>query len=91
MNRIARQLKVTGAVQGVFFRKYTAEKATALQLDGFVRNQPDGSVFIEVEGGDAPVKELISWCNEGSPDAAVDKVIVTEIEPSGHSGFHIRY
>ncbi len=36
--------EVFGKVQGVYFRKYTAEKAASLGLLGFVRNTEQGTV-----------------------------------------------
>jgi acylphosphatase len=91
MTRISRKVIVNGLVQGVFFRKYTTEKATALQLDGLVRNEPDGSVYIEVEGEEDSVREFLSWCHKGSPSSHVEKVMISEMTPSGQKGFHIRY
>jgi hypothetical protein len=38
------QFKVTGKVQGVCFRSFTAEKAEGLNLTGHVKNESDGSV-----------------------------------------------
>ena len=48
---------VRGRVQGVFFRASAAEKAAELRLAGFVRNEPDGSVYMEAEG-DETTEEL---------------------------------
>ena len=47
---------VKGKVQGVWFRKYTQDIAYNLNLNGFVRNCHDGSVFIEIEGKDDKIK-----------------------------------
>ena len=43
-------LRIYGTVQGVFFRQSTQEKAQELNLTGFVRNERDGSVYVEAEG-----------------------------------------
>ena len=43
------KILVKGRVQGVWFRKYTKDKADSLNLSGFARNELDGSVYIEVE------------------------------------------
>ena len=43
------QFRITGKVQGVFYRQTAMEKATELGLKGFARNEPDGSVYIEAE------------------------------------------
>jgi acylphosphatase len=39
-----------GRVQGVGFRWYVAQEAQALELGGWVRNEPDGTVSGEAEG-----------------------------------------
>ena len=71
-------INVFGKVQGVFFRVYTQKKAEELGLTGFVQNEPDGSVYIEAEGEETLLKDFTSWCNVGSPNAEVSKVIITE-------------
>ncbi|MBX2967455.1 MAG: acylphosphatase [Cyclobacteriaceae bacterium] len=76
MKRIA--IHVNGKVQGVFYRASTVAKAQQLGVKGFVRNEPDGSVFIEAEGDEYTLNELIAWCNIGPPNARVDEVAVEE-------------
>jgi acylphosphatase len=71
-------IKVSGKVQGVFFRVYTQKKAEELGLTGFVQNEPDGSVYIEAEGEEILLNELTKWCYSGSPDSEVSSVIITE-------------
>lgn len=66
---------VKGKVQGVWFRKYTLEKALELQLLGFVKNQPDGNVYIDVQGAEIAVNSFISWLKtEGSPLSKVNAI-----------------
>lgn len=84
-------IKVAGKVQGVFFRKYTKEKAKSLMLTGFVRNESDGSVYIEVTGEQAMVEEFTEWCRHGPPSAKVDNVVVKEIVEQHHTSFQIKY
>jgi len=84
-------LRVHGRVQGVFFRDAVLKKAAELNLGGFVRNEPDGSVYIEAEGEDGLVEQLIDWCREGGPPMAeVDSVAAEEdAELRGFRGFNI--
>ncbi len=72
------KITVEGDVQGVFFRKYTREKALSLGVKGWVRNRSDGSVEIYAEGLSDPVDEFIAYCYVGSPAAVVRSV---EVEP----------
>ena len=71
--------KVYGKVQGVWFRKYTKDKAEELGIRGFVRNEPDGTVYVEAEGDPQALAAFTAWLHEGSPLARVDSV---ETEPS---------
>ena len=43
-------LKISGRVQNVGFRYHTRKKAQEMGISGFVKNQVDGSVYIEAEG-----------------------------------------
>ena len=65
-------LKVSGLVQGVFFRANTRDEALKLGLTGFVRNLPDGSVEIVAEGDREILDELLRWCQKGPRISRVD-------------------
>jgi acylphosphatase len=67
-----RSLTIRGTVQGVSFRRSTKEEADRLGLKGFVRNQPDGSVYIEAEGSPAKLDALFAWCGHGPARAQVE-------------------
>ena len=71
-------IKISGLVQGVFFRASTKDKALSLRLFGFVRNEPDGSVYVEAEGEEEDLKAFIKWCHHGPARAQVDKCDVRE-------------
>jgi acylphosphatase len=76
------RLKIVGRVQGVFYRQATKERATALGLTGWVKNDSDGGVSVECLGTRERVDELIRWCRNGPPSAHVHGVQV-ESEESG--------
>jgi acylphosphatase len=76
-------------VQGVFFRASTKEKAESLGLGGNVRNQRDGSVYIEAEGDEALVDDLIDWCHKGPSAANVERVEVSPIPLRHYTSFNI--
>jgi acylphosphatase len=67
-------IRVHGRVQGVFFRRSAREQAMRLGLAGFARNEPDGTVRIEVEGDPAALDRFLAWCHVGPPAARVDRV-----------------
>jgi acylphosphatase len=82
-------IKITGEVQGVFFRASAKKKADALNISGFVRNEPDGSVYVETEGEEENIRQFIQWCQHGPPHARVDECKVTEGAVTGFSRFLI--
>lgn len=67
-------IKVSGLVQGVFFRYTTRKVARKLNLSGYVKNMPDGSVFIEAEGPEDKLNELLKFSKVGPKSARVDRV-----------------
>ena len=86
---ICRSITVSGKVQGVFFRHHTKTEADKLQINGFVRNEPDGTVFILAEGKSSQIKIFIEWCHRGSPNAVFESVKVNEVSRQGFSEFLI--
>jgi len=67
-------IKVYGLVQGVFFRYTTRKVAQRLALTGYVKNMPDGSVYIEAEGSKDKLYELLEFSKQGPKYARVDRV-----------------
>ncbi len=67
-------IKVSGIVQGVFFRYTTRKVARKLNLSGYVKNMPNGSVFIEAEGPEDKLKELLKFAKVGPKNARVDQI-----------------
>ena len=67
-------IKVHGRVQGVFYRAEAQERAALLGLTGFSRNEPDGTVTLEVEGSEPILEKFLDWCKKGSRRAQVEKV-----------------
>ena len=63
--RVRVRVRVTGLVQGVFYRQSTALEAARLGLSGAVRNLSDGSVELEAEGERSAVEALVAWCRRG--------------------------
>ncbi|MEM9858002.1 MAG: acylphosphatase [Bacteroidota bacterium] len=84
-------ISVFGKVQGVFYRASTKTKAVELGIKGFVKNQSDGSVYIEAEGEMEQLQLLLDWCNQGPTNAVVDKVKVEEAKMSDFQKFEITY
>ena len=83
------EARITGRVQGVFFRAYAVREATRLGLGGWVRNDPDGSVTAHVEGDDHAVAEMLEWLWEGSPSARISAVEVHDVAATGAVSFEV--
>lgn len=69
-----RLFRVTGHVQGVFFRASTQTAARDLGLSGYAKNLDDGSVEVLACGSVAALDALGDWLREGPPMARVDSV-----------------
>jgi len=80
---------ISGRVQGVFFRIFTQKKAKSLGLSGWVKNLPDGRVEAVFEGEPEMIKQMLNWCDQGSPASQVDKIERLEEEPEGLERFEI--
>lgn len=85
----AKRLRVTGRVQGVFFRAHTKEMADALGITGWVRNEPDGSVLIHAEGKAAALARLLTWCHDGPSGTQVTSVEIEHATEEGYETFCI--
>lgn len=81
--------RITGTVQGVNYRATAAREARQRGLTGWVRNEPDGVVLIDVEGAPAAVEAFLAWCAEGPTKARVDSVETTLADPAGYEEFTI--
>ena len=74
-------IEVSGKVQGVFFRDFTKREAERLRITGWVRNEPDGSVRVVAQGGEAFLKKFIARLRQGPPRAQVDFLSVRWEQP----------
>lgn len=68
------KLTISGKVQGVGFRYFTKLKANELGINGYVVNNPDGTVTLEVEANQEKLDQMLQWCLQGPPSAEVEKV-----------------
>jgi len=75
----ALRIIINGRVQGVGFRYATVDEASRLGLTGWVRNTRDGRVEIVVQGPQATVQRLLSWCHRGPLGARVMTVEQSEL------------
>ena len=87
----ARRFLVRGRVQGVGFRWFVEREAHMLQVAGWVRNNPDGTVEVLAQGTRDQLAGLRSRLQEGPRAARVDAVETTDAEAvPGLISFQIR-
>ncbi len=86
VRRIVR-VRVSGRVQGVWFRAWTEQEARARGLDGWVRNRRDGVVEAVFAGPPEAVEDMVRVCHDGPPYARVAGVERRDIEDEPPPGF----
>lgn len=84
------RIKVSGRVQGVFYRQSTLQKAKELLLCGEVWNNTDDTVGILATGEEESLLQLTDWCSKGPSRAQVHSVEVTDQPLQEFPGFSIR-
>lgn len=87
--RRARRYRVTGRVQGVGFRAFVLRLAAACGVDGWVRNERDGSVSALVAGEPEALERFRAGLASGPPAARVAAVEEWPAEPPAGPGFHV--
>ncbi len=83
-------VRVNGSVQGVGFRWYALRCAQHNGVAGWVRNMPDGSVEMEVEGDPAAVNAFIEDVRIGPATADVSEVNFHRIPVKGETSFEVK-
>lgn len=85
-----RRFRVTGRVQGVFFRDSTRSVARELGLTGYARNMPDGSVEVLACGRPRSLDRLAEWLGSGPPMASVEGVAAVDADVAAPEDFSVR-
>lgn len=92
MSTTAIDATITGRVQAVGFRAWARQQAQHLDLAGWIRNEPDGSVQLHVQGPEDAVAEIVAALEDGPRTARVDDVTTTsaDIDPD-RAGFTVEF
>jgi acylphosphatase len=91
MTIVSAKVRISGRVQGVWFRQSTKEKAAEMGVTGWCRNCPDGSVEAVFQGKREAVQNIIDWCHDGPKMAQVDHVNVEWPDSGGEfNSFEVR-
>lgn len=81
--------KITGTVQGVFYRKFVKDEADKLDLKGHVRNLDTGEVEVVAEGKDDNVDKLIQISKKGPAHSQIKKIEIMDLNFQGFDEFKI--
>jgi len=87
---VRRRVVVHGHVQGVFFRDTARRLAVGSGVNGWIRNNRDGTVEAVFEGEANAVERLVAFVRQGPRGAAVEHVDVHEEPVEGLTGFAVR-
>lgn len=88
---IRSKVRFTGHVQGVGFRATTRHVASGFQVTGWVRNEPDGSVLLEVQGGEDQVRAFLQELRSRMASFIRSEVADPAPLDAGDAGFQIRH
>jgi len=90
-DKILYRVHVQGRVQGVGFRWSAVREARRRRITGFVKNQYDGSVYIEAEGPQDQLLDYLEWCRKGPGSAHVTSVTANPGEIKNYPDFTVEY
>ena len=86
------EIVVTGRVQGVWYRKFTQEKAYELGIKGWVKNTPDGNVIVMAQAEKKDLETFIDYLKIGPPMARVNKIYTSEMNVTTYfDNFSVKY
>ena len=78
-----------GRVQGVGFRATVLFHADGLDVNGFVRNEPDGSVLVDIDGPKPHLQDLLDRIDSRPAGSIDDREIIWSDSLGRNSGFSI--
>jgi acylphosphatase len=83
---------IHGRVQGVSFRFNALSEARRLEIKGWVKNLPDGTVETVASGPQTALEAYLNWLRQGPPGARVTQVDMHWREPAQeYDSFEILY
>ena len=92
MKKISAEIKVKGMVQGVGFRYFAVLEARKIGVCGYVKNEPDGSVFAYAEGSEDEINDFIAFLKSSPSSSVVESADAKIGEWSGqYNDFKIEF
>jgi len=88
-DKLLYKIHISGRVQGVGFRWSAANEAHSSGVNGYVKNLPAGSVYIEAEGSVESLNRFLEWCKKGPSFGYVDLVTFEKCPVKNYKEFRI--
>ncbi|MFC2086872.1 acylphosphatase [Bacteroidota bacterium] len=88
---VHKNILISGKVQGVGYRFFIQRIAQQLLVNGFIKNFPDGRVYIEAESEEEIMNEFIRNCKNGPKYAFVENMEINDDQIKNMHGFEIRF
>ena len=88
MDIIRKHMKIFGSVQGVGFRYRASHSASMYGVAGWVRNDEDGSVEMEVQGTQEQINSMLDLIKKGhyiQIDNIIEKTLPLKDDDNGFS------
>lgn len=89
MAEVRKRMTFYGSVQGVGFRYTAKHLARSLGLTGWVENQWDGTVLMEVQGRETLIHKLMEGLNRNQ-FISIEWIDIEEIPLGSESSFEAR-
>lgn len=84
------KVTVCGKVQGVNYRNSAKQEADRLGVKGFIKNESNGDVYLEIEGEEEQLNKMIRWCRIGPPKSRVTEIYFNDGELKKFPSFDIQ-
>ena len=87
------ELIIEGRVQGVGFRYFACNNALKYNINGYVRNMPDGNVEIVCSGEEQDLDKFISKMKKGPSFSYISSFKINELISNDYNfnSFDIKY
>lgn len=88
---VRKEIQFFGRVQGVGFRYRAGYAAESLRLTGWVRNEEDGTVTMEVQGDESSIDRMLQMLQQDRYIDIVDMDIKNMVLQEDERSFEVRY
>lgn len=84
------KVAISGKVQGVNYRHFCVVQAERLGINGWTRNNVDGTVTVVAQGRHEAVRVFLERIKKGPESACVDSLTTQKISSPPFKGFQVK-